>query len=215
MPATGHAGVRSRLQEHMSRRCIDHTIRLLTRWTRPSSRILDIGCGSGALAHVLEGEMGYSAVHSVDVIDLCRFPLRRYQVCDTTALPFDDGSFDMTVLSFVLHHVPDEQKVLVLREAARVSRGGVFILEDTPEHLVDHVLNWLHGWTWQMRCGHRAAFGFHSQHGWQEIFASLGLEAVVAERLSRLERPGVPSARSCFLVERARDRGPRAAEHAR
>lgn len=200
MLATRRAGMVDRLKHRVSRRQANITACMLTRWTSPWSRILDIGCGSGALAHILESELGYSSVYNVDVIDLHRYPLRRYLVCNTAALPFDDGSFDLTALNFVLHHIPDEQKIPVLREAARVTRGYIFILEDTPEHLVDHACNWLHGWTWRLRHGHDADFGFHARATWKTIFAALGLEVAMVERLSRLAWPGVPSGRSCFLL---------------
>lgn len=204
MFARRQAGMVDRLEDMVSRRRVERAVRLLARWTSPSSRILDMGCGSGALGHALESELGYSSVYNVDVVDRHRFPLQRYLVCDIAALPFSDQRFDVTTLGFVLHPMPDAQKIAVLREAARVTRGHILVLEDTPEHLVDHALSWVNGLAWRMRSKGDGRFVAHSQDRWRAIFASLGLEVLAAERLCRLDWPGVPSGRSCFLLGRAK-----------
>ncbi len=48
----------------------------------------------------------------------------RLQWADARNLPFGDGGFDAVVSSFVLPHFAREEKVEILREMARVLRGG-------------------------------------------------------------------------------------------
>lgn len=52
---------------------------------------------------------------------------------DARKLAFPDASFDAVVLSFALHDMPRKVRAQVLREAARVSRDAVVVLDyDVP-----------------------------------------------------------------------------------
>jgi SAM-dependent methyltransferase len=57
---------------------------------------------------------------SVDVV-----PGRAMVAADLTALPFEDGSFDLIACSHVLEHVPDDGAAL--RELRRVLRGTLLL----------------------------------------------------------------------------------------
>jgi uncharacterized protein YbaR (Trm112 family) len=46
---------------------------------------------------------------------------------DGARMPFADGSFDLTVVTELLEHVPRELAVDVMKEARRVTRGAIFI----------------------------------------------------------------------------------------
>lgn len=46
---------------------------------------------------------------------------------DGARMPFADGSFDLTVITELLEHVPRELAVDVMKEARRVTRGAIFI----------------------------------------------------------------------------------------
>jgi SAM-dependent methyltransferase len=93
------------------------------------ARLLDGGCGAGALLAAL-AERGWAA--GVDVsasaIAITRDRgLGRLTQADVEALPFAGGSFDAVMLCDVLEHVPDDQRAL--DEAARVLRpGGITVL---------------------------------------------------------------------------------------
>jgi ubiquinone/menaquinone biosynthesis C-methylase UbiE len=98
-------------------------------------RILDIGCGTGALAAaavrrwpdvrvtgidvsagmlaVADRELGRLQPHERARIDLVQAPADR--------LPFEDGTFDLAVTTFVLQLVPSAYRAL--REARRVLRA--------------------------------------------------------------------------------------------
>ena len=92
----------------------------------PHSRIIDIGAGKGLLAH----EMARRFNARVTMVDVARYnqtdlPLT---ICDSRALAFADDSFDVALLSFVLHHSPHPDAIL--REALRVAREVVVVEND-------------------------------------------------------------------------------------
>jgi ubiquinone/menaquinone biosynthesis C-methylase UbiE len=88
-------------------------------------RLLEIGCGSGVIAH-------YFAVHSslkchvsaVDVLDQ-RVEKDNYhfEVVQGSQLPFDDASFDVVISNHVIEHVGDSaQQLTHLSEIRRVMK---------------------------------------------------------------------------------------------
>lgn len=100
-------------------------------------RALDVGCGPGLLHSYLTG---LGELHGIDVsesmIEAARKanPEVRYHVGDGSALPFEDGEFDLSFASCVLHHVPPGERNAFLAELCRVTRVGglVVIVEHNP-----------------------------------------------------------------------------------
>ena len=121
-----------------------HTVSLVLPHLAPETSVLDIGCGEGWVADELcrrwRGEIAV-----VDVVDVRRTRTLPFSLYDGLHLPFPDARFDVAMLNFVLHHVPDEHKVALLREALRVARRTVFILEDTPVTPFDRFVSRRHG----------------------------------------------------------------------
>jgi SAM-dependent methyltransferase len=94
---------------------------------QPSRRMLEIGTGSGGIAHYF-GPSGAMA-WDVDAIDIEDVRLvsegYRFTKVDGVVLPFADDSFDVVVSNHVIEHVgDDEQQVRHLQELARVMRPG-------------------------------------------------------------------------------------------
>jgi SAM-dependent methyltransferase len=92
----------------------------------PGGTLLDIGAGTGHNGRALAAY----GLHTIDleVADMraCDGPTVRY---DGQRLPFADASLDAVLLSFVLHYCT--APCTVLREAARVSRGPVLLVQST------------------------------------------------------------------------------------
>jgi SAM-dependent methyltransferase len=90
--------------------------------------VLDVGSGLGQVAHELR-----SCGHRVVTLDPRYRPIEGepHLWGSAGALPLADASFDVVLFGFVLHHIPASLHLSVLREARRVARGQVVLLEDT------------------------------------------------------------------------------------
>jgi ubiquinone/menaquinone biosynthesis C-methylase UbiE len=146
---------------------------------------------------------GAGELFGVDVVDIRREKTRPFQLFDGVQLPFSDGRFDVVLLSFVLHHVPDDRKCALLREALRVCRGTVVIVEDTPVTLFDRIMNHRHGETYRRRIRSTAGYGFLTEREWRWLFRGMGVEPE-SRPLSRFCRSILqPFARTAFLLRAA------------
>ena len=101
--------------------------------------MLDIGSGNGGLVWLLR-QGGYSVTAS-DVANKSRIPSVQPILLGAGALPFPSESFDTVLLITVLHHTRDPETLL--REALRVTRNKLIILEDVYNNaLQKHITYW-------------------------------------------------------------------------
>lgn len=101
----------------------------------PGDDVLDAGCGSGALAVAARTTAGpHARVVGMDSSAPMRARARQrsdraganIELIEGRAehLPFPDASFDVIVLSLVLHYLPPDQAAQAIGEARRVLREG-------------------------------------------------------------------------------------------
>jgi SAM-dependent methyltransferase len=108
-------------------------------------RVLDVGCGTGALAAAL-AERG-SRVWGVDASDemLVQAAARAaralaFKPGDAESLPFKDGWFERVVFRLVVH-VVDRQRAFAEARRVLAARGRVVIATFDPEHFDHYWLN--------------------------------------------------------------------------
>lgn len=95
----------------------------------PAKRVLDVGCGTGAMLQQLDR---YGTVDGVDADqDAVRFcqdrGIDRVRLLENGALPWDSGTFDLVTALDVIEHIDDDSAMLA--EIHRVLRpGGTFLL---------------------------------------------------------------------------------------
>lgn len=162
-----------------------------------AERVLDVGCGSGYIAHHLSAILG-TRVMGTDVADDVEAPIA-YQRFDGRALPFPDGALDAVLFCYVLHHARDAGALLA--EARRVLKPGgrLIVYEDTPRAAIDRLLCLHHERQWRSRTG---PCTFRRDGSWRELFASLDLVVRAARSLSRLRDLKYPVARSLYVLSR-------------
>ncbi len=104
----------------------------------PGRTALDVGCGTGALTHVLAERLGAAAVAAVDpsasFVAAARERLPGVDVREASAeqLPFDPARFDLVLAQLVVHFMSDP--VAGLREMARVARPGGLVAATVWDH---------------------------------------------------------------------------------
>ena len=174
----------------------------LSRVLPPRSRVLDVGCGSGYIAHHLTSLLG-ARVKGIDVRRGVEAPID-YAAFDGVHFPAADNSFDAVLLCYVLHHAQDQPAFL--REVRRVLRRGglVAVYEDIPEAAWDAAACHAHDRAWRGRTG---PCTFRLGEEWRGVFESAGFEVLTERRLSRWRNLTHP-VRRVFFVLRASDRPP-------
>jgi len=91
-------------------------------------RVLDVGCGPGALTGELVRRVGPESVSAADPSEPFveaargRYPGVDVRRSPAEDLPFDDGTFDASIAQLVVHFMAEP--VRGLREMARVTRAG-------------------------------------------------------------------------------------------
>jgi ubiquinone/menaquinone biosynthesis C-methylase UbiE len=114
----------------------------LSRHLPDQGLLLDLGAGTGHLSEAVMRRMPGRRCVAVDAAYAppprlaARMRHREFVAIsgDGARLPFADGCFDAAWIGFVLHHMPPDEQLRVLAEAARVIRPGgtLVLLEDTP-----------------------------------------------------------------------------------
>ena len=105
-----------------------HTQRLIARLVPEGARVLDLGCGDGALLDLLQRERGCSG-YGVEIADgnVLQCVRRGVDVIqlnlDEGLAMFDDASFDVVLQIDTLQHLRNAE--VMLRETARVGRIGI------------------------------------------------------------------------------------------
>ena len=129
------SGALGRLKNWRDQRLVEKAV----RHAGHIERILDVPCGTGRLLRSLASQASHSvgADISLDMIEFSRLHphakegpkgLLEYVQCDAKYLPFGSNSFDVVVSGRFLHHLyhlPQVERLQVMREFARVSRRWV------------------------------------------------------------------------------------------
>jgi methionine biosynthesis protein MetW len=112
----------------------------IAQWVQPNSRVLDLGCGDGALlAHLQHSVQAVGVEISDDRVLSCvqrGVHVIQQNLEDGLAM-FDDQQFDTVVLSQTLQSMHNTEHIL--REMARVAREGIVSFPNFGY--------WPHGWS--------------------------------------------------------------------
>jgi SAM-dependent methyltransferase len=168
--------------DHLELQRADRIAQTLQRHLQAGDAVLDYGCGSQIVGETIQRRLGVH-VTGLDTLDFRKRDLP-FALYDGFRAPFADRSFDVVLLSFVLHHCADGG-LTVLKEAQRLARNKILLLEDSYENraerlsirLVDRVLNWLEDPRIEV------PYRFRSIEQWKRLFAELGLDLASVESM--------------------------------
>lgn len=115
-------------------------------------RVLDVGCGDGALSYLLT--RGGAIVSGVDNQEIAiRFAQEKtkgmnieFKVGSAYELPWGDGNFDAVVSSDVIEHLQDTTRYL--EEIKRVTKVGGAVVISTPIRFTEEPLDKMHVVEW-------------------------------------------------------------------
>lgn len=127
----GSSGFRS--PEHYDRHVGRYSVKLAVLFAeragvRPGQRVLEVGCGPGALTSHLVSLVGAQSVSAVDpsepFLDACRerLPGIDAQLGQGESLPFADDTFDVTLAQLVVNFM--SEPLVGVSEMRRVTRRG-------------------------------------------------------------------------------------------
>ena len=168
----------------------------LARVLPRGARVLDVGCGSGFIAHHLSALLD-APVCGIDVRKQVDAPID-YAAFDGAHFPAADASFDAVLLCYVLHHAQDQPAFL--HEVRRVLRRGglVVVYEDIPEAAWDAAACRAHDHAWRGRTG---PCTFRLWEDWRRVFNINGFEVLSVRRLSRWRNLTHPVRRGLYVLK--------------
>src|SRR5882724_9087641 len=165
--------------ESLSLRRAGRIARLLREYVEPGESVLDIGCGRSIVAERLQAEAGVR-IFGLETLRYRQRLTPMVLYAGETA-PFRDDSFDTVLISFVLHHCADGGTAL-LREAKRLARRRILLLEEGYEHalervkarIIDRVLNHLEN------PAVPTPYRFRTNGEWRRLFNDMAMPIQVA-----------------------------------
>lgn len=181
---------------------------------QPGHRVLDLGCGGGALARTLAERAGLR--HDPVGVDVSRETLRlaagnhsrRRRVALVAAgasrLPFADASFHLVLAAHLFRQIEDDTLYRVLLEAHRVLKPGGILLGWEYAPTSSHRLNRLHQWLLATRDTTCRLRGFG---GLAPYALDVGFHHVDRKRF-RLPFLFPPIPRVAFMLQKARTGAP-------
>jgi ubiquinone/menaquinone biosynthesis C-methylase UbiE len=162
-----------------------------------NARVLDVGCGSGFIAHHLSAMVGTN-VFGIDLGPTIEAAIA-YRQFDGRHLPLDDGSVDAVLLCYVLHHAQDVDTVMKELRRVLASNGQAIVYEDIPSSWWDRMVCWTHNLKWRKRTG---PCTFRREAEWNSLFTSAGFEVILERPLSRWRNFAHPVCRRFYLLRR-------------
>jgi SAM-dependent methyltransferase len=142
----------------------------------PDASVLDVGCGDGSLAKLIQDLRPDVRMRGIDVLvrPQTAIPVEPF---DGTHICATDGSYDVVMFVDVLHHTNDP--LVLLREARRVARHSVLLKDHTRNGLLAGPTLRFMDSVGNARHGVALPYKYWRREQWQTAFRELGLQVEV------------------------------------
>lgn len=150
----------------------ENFVKLFENWLPKESRVLDIGGGWGFYFDPLKKRGHHATVLDVVKPGYQKSPVVLYE---GKKIPFDDESFDVSLMITMLHHVPNPRELI--KEVRRVTKKYVVVVEDLYNHPLGRM------WTEWRDKSYNIEFldhpcQFKKKEEWKTIFSESGFSLV-------------------------------------
>ncbi|MDX9911674.1 MAG: class I SAM-dependent methyltransferase [Phycisphaerales bacterium] len=149
---------------------------------REDDRVLDVGCGNGTLGRAIMDDPRCPkgvVVEGLERVPRGGEPITVHAYPEGEAgkrLPFSDDSYDVVIVADVLHHEPEEDRLIA--ECARVARRFVVIKDHQVKGVLAQRRIALMDWAANAPYGVPCLYRYNSPRQWREKLGRLGLEPV-------------------------------------
>ncbi|MGH6919974.1 MAG: class I SAM-dependent methyltransferase [Geminicoccaceae bacterium] len=137
-----------------------------------SGTILDVGCGDGSIASLIQERRRDLKIVGLDVFARsdAKIPV---QVFDGTTVPYPEDSFDVAMFVDVLHHTDHAERLL--QEGCRVARQGLIVKDHTREGILPGLTLRAMDWLGNRPHGVPLPYNYWSEREWRHAFRRTGL----------------------------------------
>jgi SAM-dependent methyltransferase len=174
--------------QYVHSRRVNQLCRHFARLIPQNAKVLDVGCGDGMLASLIQKARPDLSLCGIDVLvrSETKVPVEKF---DGEKIPYADASFDAVMIVDVLHHT-DNPKIL-LREAGRVAKNCLLLKDHTKEgFLANSTLRFM-DWVGNKKHGVALPYNYWQKKLWIDTFVELNLEVEYWESDLRLYPPFV------------------------
>jgi len=163
-------------------------------WQERPQRLLDVGGGTGVIAEAMSRLLPVGQVEAIDVVDrFCPDLQVRTMRYDGRTIPVADAAFDAATLNNVLHHVPQAERVGLLREIRRVVDGPLYIKDHLSTGKIDDLRLTVLDALGNIPFGGMVQARYLSAHEWQDLADQSGW-AIGAVASPQVYRQGLHAA---------------------
>ena len=158
-------------------------IQLITESLTLGEKVLDIGCGDGKIAYLISQKMPLANLEGLDLFVRKETHIK-VTAFDGIVIPFDDNSFNTSMLIDVLHHT--DNPIELLMEATRVSKDFVIIKDHIKDGFLSaHILK-LMDYVGNASREVRLPYNYFTQAEWTKLFIEACLEPVLYKKQLKL-----------------------------
>jgi ubiquinone/menaquinone biosynthesis C-methylase UbiE len=187
------SGIYQKATHKMCEECSD--------FIKQGDKILDFGCGPAISSKSFKDYFNADIV-GADIEDnrIFSIPFQMIGDLEIEKLPFNDLSFDVVLVSYVLHHTKNPK--VILKEVSRVAKR-VIVYEDLPQGWFSKMRCWFHEFTYSnfiQKTDH--CFSFKTEKEWKKLFDELRLKIIGQKKVTSTFKIFDPGCKMIFVLEK-------------